>query len=143
MKSEALKNIREYMNSEEGEKSIKAFFEKQNSLAHINKYQVEKFYDKYKNNIDEFTSKIIDKYSSKSYKDRWYNRGIEPPEDLYFFLYDIASKYGRKFTKSEYNRTKKSLYFTHDHVYVLGSYCFEKINGQGTAIIVQKYDECF
>lgn len=42
-----------------------------------------------------YIQKVIDKYSSESYKDRWYNRGCFPPEELYFWLFDYAYEYGK------------------------------------------------
>lgn len=34
-------------------------------------------------NFEQFTEKVIKKYNSDKYRHRWYNRGIEPPEDLF------------------------------------------------------------
>ncbi len=42
-----------------------------------------------------YIQKVIDKYSSKSYKDRWYNKGCFPEEELYFWIFDYAYKYGK------------------------------------------------
>jgi hypothetical protein len=36
--------------------------------------------------FEQFTEKVIAKYNSDRYRDCWHKRGIDPPEDLFWFL---------------------------------------------------------
>jgi len=82
-----------------------------------------------------FVEKVIAKYSNKQYKNRWYSRGIDPPENLFFFLFDYGLKYGRKCTKEEWSKYETG--FTSTMCYCDGYY-FSILNGQGTVVHVTK-----
>lgn len=116
-------NIEEWFNKKELEKNIKT-------------KQLERF--KERGNFNEFIEKVISKYNSDEYRDHWYNRGIEPPETLYWFLFDFAEKYGRECNDEEWEQY--SNLFTSSLFYINGYY-FNKINGQGSAITIVK-TEC-
>lgn len=96
--------------------------------------RLQEFHEVYQHrNINLFIQKVIEKYASKKYKDSWYNRGIIPPNDLYYFLNDYAILYGREAKKKEYkkygNRFTESIYF-------LGDYCIHIMIGQGRSISI-------
>lgn len=42
-----------------------------------------------------YIQKVIDKYKSKKYKDRWFFRSTFPPQPLFDYIYDYAYKYGK------------------------------------------------
>lgn len=115
----------------------KAYFARFENRDKMEANQVKRFWKKYNTCFDELVNKVITKYESKEYKDNWYGRGIFPPEPLYFFLYDVAKKYGKEFTLKQY-RAMENTMFT-DAVYVLNDWCFEHISGQGCAVKIYKY----
>ena len=83
-----------------------------------------------------YIQKVINKYTSDSYQDRWYNRGIFPEEELYCWLYDYAYKYGKCWNAiySEAGPGFDSKFLFDDWIIVC--YC-----GQGTKYIVRKATE--
>lgn len=129
----SIEKLREFLESEEGKKSAKAFAEKIVREEEIKTYQLDRFHKSF--NFEEFTEKVIAKYSSDEYKDRWYNRGIEPPENLYFFLFDYAKKYGRECKEAECQKYANP--FTSDMIYCKGYY-FNLAVGQGCFIEIIK-----
>jgi hypothetical protein len=110
--------------------------EKQNLIL---ENQIKRFYNKYENVFPEFVDKTIEKYNSKKYRDYWYDvKHQEPPEDLYWFLYDYVKVYGCRCTESEWE--KYGNMFTMDLVYKDGYY-FNQMNGQGSCVIIIKQGE--
>lgn len=83
----------------------------------------------------ELTEKCITKYESDEYQNKCYDRGYEPPCDLYYFLHDYAAKYGRELTEEELN--KYSNMFTCSIFYCEGYY-FNFMIGQGSCVLVEK-----
>lgn len=70
----------------------------------INKSHVKRFYEYIRGDEMRFISfvdAVLKKYSSVEYIDKFYKRGLEPPCDLRFFLYDVAKTYGRKCSTNE------------------------------------------
>lgn len=96
--------------------------------------QVERLRDR-NNNFSTILQKTIVKYGSKKYRDGWYNRGIEPPENLFWIFYRYAEKYGRKCTEDEWE--KYANMFTYEMFFVHGYYISE-IRGQGSFIKIVK-----
>jgi hypothetical protein len=139
---ETLKKGLEWLKSEEGKKSIEEYFSNIERLEAMKENQLDRFHIKYntKELFVEFLEKVIIKYNSKEYNDRWYNRGTEPPESLYFFLFNYAQKYGRECDDAEWakygNMFSGDLYFIH-------GYYFNIMHGQGTVIKVTKADKDF
>ena len=136
-KNEALDNLSKFLDSPEGKAHMEEYFGKINRVEAMHHSQIERFWAKYCNNLDEIVEKVIAKYKSKKYRDSWYGRGIEPPETLFYFLHDVAQEYGREYTRAEYEAMENNM-FTSD-VYVLGDWTFELIMGQGSAILIDKY----
>lgn len=128
-----LDNLKAWFDSDEGKKSISDYADKLRREDEIMDKQFERF--KRLINFGEFTEKVILKYSSKKYRDRWYNRGIEPPESLYWFLFEYAERYGRKCSRKEWNTYgnvfSSSLYFCN-------GYYFNRMDGQGSVIKIIK-----
>lgn len=86
----------------------------------------------------QFTDKVIEKYNSTEYRNRWFNRNIEPPEDLYWFLYFYVVKYGRKCNNDEWE--KYSNMFSTNLIFYKGYY-FNRIDGQGSLIKIIKNEK--
>jgi hypothetical protein len=129
-----LQKLRDWLNSEEGKKSITDYAEKINKKEEIIIKQLERF--NRLGNFEQFTEKVIAKYNSDKYRDSWYGRGIEPPEDLFWFLFNYAEKYGRECNEEEWeqygNVFSSALFFCN-------GYYFNKMDGQGTVIKVIKH----
>lgn len=132
---EALKKLQEFLDSEEGQKSIADFAEKLNRKEEIKTKQLERFNSR--GNFVEFTEKVIAKYDTDKYRDGWYKRGIEPPEELFWFLFHYAEKYGRECSEEEWrqygNMFTSALFFCN-------GYYFNRMDGQGSVIKVMKQD---
>lgn len=129
-----LNKIDDFFNSEKGKKSIEKFAKKIEREDRINNNQLKRLYESGK--FIELTEKSIKKYNTDKYKDRWYKRGIMPPETLFWFLFDYAKKYGRECNEKEWekygNMFSSSLFF-------IDGYYFNRMDGQGSVIKITKY----
>jgi len=126
-------NLIKFLDSEEGKKSMEQFCLNIVKTEEVLNNQLERFHKN--NNFKEFIEKVIIKYDSDNYKDRWYYKGIQPPEDLYWFLYEYAVKYGRECKKKEWKKYSNN--FTSELYYINGYY-FNRMDGQGSIIQVIK-----
>ena len=131
---ETLKKLQEFLESEEGQKRIADFANKLDREEEIVTRQLERFKDRL-GNFEQFTEKVIEKYSSDKYRDSWYSRGIEPPEDLFWFLFQYAEKYGRECNEEEWNQYGNM--FT-SALFFCNGYYFNRMDGQGSVIKVMK-----
>lgn len=126
-------NFLEWFDTEEGKKSLRAFRDKTLNEMKIKERHLQRFHEK--NIFGEFVEKVLTKYATNKYKDRWYSRGIEPPETLTWFLFNYAEKYGRKCTIKEWkqygNQFSSALFF-------YGDYYFNRMDGQGSFIKIIK-----
>lgn len=138
MKSEWFENTKKFLDSEDGQKSIEEFFAKEKRYALISNSQLERFKTKFGNRLTEIIEKVEIKYDSSKYRDSWYKRGIEPPEELYFFLFDYAVKYGREANGKEWEKYANT--FTSELYYIDGFF-FNKMNGQGTVVKIEKGEQ--
>jgi hypothetical protein len=109
------------------------FYIKYENQAKIRNSQLKRFHN-CSNKVD-FIERVIIKYNSDKYKNRWYNKNIEPPYDLYWLLFDYAIEYGRIATFNEYQ--KYSNFFVNS-MYVVNGYGFMRMDGQGSVIKVIK-----
>jgi hypothetical protein len=125
----------EFMESEEGDRAIKEWAQKINNERAILHSQLERFNKKYHEVFSEIVDKITTKYNSAAYINRWYERGIEPPENLYWFLFEYAETYGREPTKEEY--LEHGNMFTTE-MYFINGYYFGRMDGQGSCIKISK-----
>jgi hypothetical protein len=83
----------------------KIYFEKLTNKEKMKEFQLERFFKKVYNDeidFDEIVKKIIEKYDNKSYYRRHMKRGVEPPERLYFFLYEFAKTYGKEVNEHQW-----------------------------------------
>ncbi len=93
------KNPEEVLQSLIADGSVEKWILKKEKKELIEKSQKERFKDKVLKDpefLDLVIIKVLERYNSKKYKDRWYNRGFEPPENLLNFLYDYAFENGEK-----------------------------------------------
>jgi hypothetical protein len=124
----------DFLNSEEGEKSIKEFGEKMKREDDRRDRWIEKFKELAESDIDSALSKIIEKYDSDEYVKREYSLGYEPRETLLWIAFGYASKYCKECTDEKYLNM-----FT-DGAYYIGSYVIQVMNGQGSVIKIEKIE---
>jgi hypothetical protein len=125
-----IEKLKEILNSEEGLANAKAFFQKFEDEDAILESQIKRFHEKFSFRFDEIVNKIILKYSTNEYYNRYMMRGLLPSEDLYFFLYEYVTKYG--------NRVEDESNPFSDCYYLLGDYKFQKMYAQGTVVLIDK-----
>jgi len=135
---ELLDKLNAFLESEEGQKSFEEWANKIKNEQAIKDSQLERAFKKYGLNIAGVVEKIVAKYDSDKYRDFWWKKGFEPPEDLYFFLFDYAAKYGVEVDENSPEEQQKCINMFTSDIYYLDGYVFNKINGQGTCVLVEK-----
>lgn len=132
-----LKNINEFLKSEEGKKSLEEFFLQEEKKKEIEISQLERLRSKIKSDedFDNILNKIKKKYKSKEYYSRHMNKSMMPPETLYFFLFEYAVKYGKECSTTEYRKYAGP--FT-NAIFKMHGYYFELISGQGSLVHIFK-----
>lgn len=127
-----VEKLREFLNSEEGEKSIEEWNEK---LVQEEEHQdrwIEKFKKRFENNLDDVLEKLMNKYYSPEYVKREYRMGYIPREPLMFLVYEYAKKHCEPCNDEKYFNM-----FT-DKAYYIGSYVIQLMTGQGSVIRLNK-----
>ena len=135
---ELLDKLNSFLESEEGQKSFEEWANKIKNEQAIKDSQLERAFKKYGLNIAGVVEKIVAKYDSDKYRDFWWKKGFEPPEDLYFFLFDYAAKYGVEVDENSPIEQKECANTFTSDIYYLDGYVFNLMNGQGTCVIIQK-----
>jgi hypothetical protein len=128
--------LKDKMQSPEGILKIERYVNNLRQKEETESNQLQRFHDKLESNLiqfDEIISKIQTKYESDDYYYRHMNQSIEPPKELYHFLYKYAQKFGRDCDEHEYNKFGNR--FT-SNIYYIDGYYFHQMNGQGTVIII-------
>lgn len=126
-------NLKNFLETEEGKKEFAKYAEKIVRKQNIRLTQIERLNKSGKFKI--LVEKAIKKYNSEEYRDRWYNRGIEPQESLYWFFYEYAMIYGRECNERELKRYGNM--FT-SALYYCDGYYFSRIDGQGSFILINR-----
>lgn len=132
-----LEKLKEYLESVKGKKETEEYFnnikkeqekyDKQLERFHLRIHSISQFVD--------FVEKVILKYNSDKYRDLWYKKGYEPPEDLYWFLFNYAKKYGRDCSDLEY-KIYGNIFTT--AMYFINGYYIYRMDGQGSVIQINK-----
>jgi|688.fasta_scaffold745218_3 hypothetical protein len=130
-----LNQLRDWLDSPEGQESIIKFGEKLKKEEETKKRYVQYIHDKFSENIGDIIQKLVDKYDSNEYVNREYKLGYQPRESLLWVMLTYAKEYGTEFTKLEYD--KYANMFTGEMFY-LGDWVFEVMHGQGSVINVYK-----
>ena len=133
--SDMLKRLREFLDSEEGKKSIEEFRNKLERDEERKNRWTEKFKELAEPDIDAALSKIIEKYDSNEYVKREYSLGYEPRETLLWIAFNYAEKYCKECTDEKYLNV-----FTGD-AYYIGSYVIQVMHGQGSVIKIEKIEK--
>lgn len=123
----------EWFKSPEGKAEIARRVEENRQLTKVVNSQLKRFDNLPIKERTDFVKKVIKKYDSIEYKNRWYDKCIFPPCELFVFFFEYAKKYGVK---------QKS-----HNVIFAESYTFDSkwsvnlLYGQGTAIIISEIEE--
>jgi len=133
--SDMLKRLREFLDSDEGKKSIEEFRNKLERDEERKNRWTEKFKELAEPDIDAALSKIIEKYDSNEYVKREYSLGYEPRETLLWIAFNYAEKYCKECTDEKYLNV-----FTGD-AYYIGSYVIQVMHGQGSVIKIEKIEK--
>ena len=136
-----LEDVKKWFESEEGQKSASDAIEKWAKEDETEEIQLEKFHKRFTNSqlFADFVEKVKTKYNSSEYKDFWYSKGCEPPENLVWFLFSYTKKYGRECSEKEIEEYGNM--FTSGMYYIDGYY-FNRMDGQGSVIkILKKLEE--
>lgn len=139
--NKVLEKMKAFMDSDEGKEFNKNYFQKQEDQYKMLQSQLDRFniklgyYDEERKlNFEYILNKLIEKYDSNKYYYRWMNRGIEPPCDLYWFLFEYAKKYGKKPTRKE----RKYINMFTSECYIVYGYFIQRMDGQGSVIRIDK-----
>lgn len=120
------------ISDQELEKSVSDFLAKLAKKRERNHKQLERAHSFFqKNDINEFILKVVKKYESNAYKNRWLNRNIEPENSLYWFLLSYAHKYGQNCNEEDWDNYSNE--FTTEMVGI-GNYLIMRMDGQGSHV---------
>lgn len=131
--SELIEQLKTFFESDEGKEYIKRDQEKilfRNQL--MDKYVLYLFNLSLEERTELF-NKIKTKYDSDEYYFRWINRGFEPQEMLYDYIFEYGYRYGKV------NEIKDAV-FGYDSYIIDNSWIITAWYGQGTAYNFHKID---
>lgn len=130
-----MKDLSEYLDSEEGRKDIEKYVEKlAKDLAHKDRW-VERMWVRIKGDIDGSIEHMLRWYESDKYRDREYGMGFQPREELLWVLFGVAETHGEECTDEEVDLYANT--FTRS-IYKLESYVIQIMDGQGSIIAIDK-----
>ena len=135
MSKSMVEKWREFLNTEEGKKSIEEFGNKMRREEERKDRWIEKFKKLAEPDIDSYLEKLIKKYDSDEYVRREYALGYEPRESLLWIALEYAKKYCKECEDEKYLNT-----FTGE-AYYIGSYVIQVMHGQGSVIRIDKIDK--
>lgn len=131
----SLEKLRDFLDSEEGKKSLQEFAEKMARAEAFKDRWVQKFKKRAESNMDEALEKILNKYDSPKYRDKEYSLGYEPRESLLWIALEYAKKYCEECVDEKYLNM-----FTGE-AYYIGSYVIQVMHGQGSVVRLEKIKE--
>ena len=135
MSKSIVEKLSEFLNTEEGRKSIEEFGNKMRRDEERHDRWVEKFRELAESDIDACLERLIEKYDSDEYVRREYSLGYEPRESLLWIALEYAKKYCKECEDEKYLNT-----FTGE-AYYIGSYVIQVMHGQGSVIKIEKIEK--
>lgn len=135
----ALDSFEKHSQTPEYQARVKTWIDKMEWEEKIHQVHIDRFYNAIKFDFGTAVQKILNKYDSKAYNDRYYKRGVEPHNSLFYLLYDIAEKYGRVFTPREYAMQAESPFY--NTTFALHGWAFNCVSGMGSFIQITKHDD--
>ena len=134
--TDMLQKLIDFTNSPEGQEFIKKQKEHQKFLEELKNEKLAWFDSIGSEKRSYYINKIIKKYKSDSYIKRWMNRGIFPPESLYWYIYDYAYKYGKC-----WRAIPDEVGPGYDSKFVFDEWKVLLYNGQGSIVIIEPLTE--
>lgn len=128
-----LEKFKKFLDSEEGKALIEEAKKSQEKYNKLKNDRLEWFNSIGEEKRNKYIQKVIDKYTSKEYKDRWYSRGMFPQEELYWWIYDYAYKYGRC-----WHAIPDEVGPGFTYKFVFDNWKVLLYNGQGSIVIISK-----
>ena len=96
---------------------------------------MDRMWERIKTDVDGSIDHMLKWYGSDEYRDREYNKGYQPREELLWVLFEVAETYGKECTEEEIDLYANT--FT-GAIYRIGSYAIQIMNGQGSMIAIDK-----
>ena len=121
-----LQQLKAYVNSPEGQENIKREKEKQEMRNRLLKKYMTKLHSFSIEERNKLFIAIKKKYDSDEYFHRWVDRGIEPPEDLYYYILQYGYIYGKV-------NEIEDAHFGYDSYIIDNTWVITAWYGQGTA----------
>jgi len=135
----SLSAMTKFLESEEGKESMRKYWEEIEQKEKLYASQVERFYQKHKDNMPAIIEKIMAKYESSEYVRREYKLGYEPRQDLYWVLNSIVEKHGVEVKLNKKNAKKyPTLNMFTGSAYTFEGYLFQVMHGQGSVVRIDK-----
>jgi hypothetical protein len=128
------KKLRDFLETDEGKKSIEEFKEKMKRIEEVEDLRVERFKKWAEPDMNLAIEKLISKYYSDEYVKKEYSLGYEPREKLLWVVLNYAEKYCKECTDEKYLNM-----FT-GQAYYIGSYVIQVMHGQGSVIRIDKIE---
>lgn len=126
-----LEQLKAYLDSEEGKANIKRHQELATFRANLMGKRMDYLHNLSIDERDILFSKIKAKYDSDEYYHRWMDRGIEPPEDLYYYILEYGYIYGKP-------NEIEDAHFGYNSYIIDNSWVITAWYGQGTAYNFEK-----
>ena len=134
MTKSMVERLREFLDYEEGKKSIEDFGNNMRREEERKDRQDENFKTLADPDIDAPHEKLIKQYDSDEYVRRESSLGYEPRESLLWIALGYAKKYCKECEDEKYLNT-----FTGE-AYYIGSYVIQVMHGQGSVIKIEKIE---
>jgi hypothetical protein len=132
--STIIEQLKAYLDSDEGKADIKRHQELSTFRANLMGNRMDYLHNLSIDERDILFSKIKAKYDSDEYYHRWIDRGIEPPEDLYYYILQYGYIYGKV-------NDIEDAYFGYDSYIIDNSWVITAWYGQGTAYNFDKINK--
>lgn len=133
--------LKEYLDSPEGKASLESFSKQMAFEDDLVSKHIEWFLKKPLDERIALVKKVIDKYASDAYKDKWIERGIEPPNDLFYEYFEYAQKKGEDVYDFYYKKYHRAFVFTSEIYKTEEGFIVERLDGQGSFISVSTVDD--
>jgi len=130
-----IEKINAFFDSPEGQKSLEKFAEKLKREQEHKDRWTDRMWERIQLDIDGSIDHMLKWYNSDSYRDREYNKGYQPREELLWVLFGVAEIHGEECTDEEVDLYANT--FTRS-IYKLGSYAIQIMDGQGSIIAIDK-----
>jgi hypothetical protein len=130
-----IEKINEFFDSPEGQKSFEKFAEKLKREREHKDRWIDRMWERIQSDIDGSIDRMLRWYNSDPYRDREYNKGYQPREELLWVLFGVAEAHGEECTDEEVDLYANT--FTRS-IYKLGSYVIQIMDGQGSIIAIDK-----